>query len=118
MGQAIRFSLEELRTHFSKIGKDINNADVGVLDSIPMKEISQELADTPEEEEILEALRGMKDGAPGPDKITCSMLRKGGETLRIKVVDVEDRLSNLKWVIFTSAIAILVTLKFGGVVLK
>ena len=38
--------------------------------------------------------------------------------LRIKVVDVEDRLSNLKWVIFTSAIAILVTLKFGGVVLK
>ena len=38
--------------------------------------------------------------------------------LRSTVNDVEDRLTNLKWVIFTSAIAILVTLKFGGVVLK
>ena len=38
--------------------------------------------------------------------------------IRGKVIDVEFRLTRLKWIIFTSAIVIIVTLKFGGVVLK
>ena len=40
------------------------------------------------------------------------------EKILIELIKANDKLSNLKWVIFTSAIAILVTLKFGGIVLK
>ena len=84
----MNFSEEELRSHSSKIGKEINSKEERVLETIPVCTPNEDLGTTPEESEILDALGGMRGGAPGPDKITCSMLRKGGPEFNKRLVKV------------------------------
>ena len=95
VGQQIRFSLEELRSHFAKIGAEVNEVAGEALEKIKERvqlPTEQGLEAIPDEEEISENLRGMKDGAPGPDAITVSMIRKGGDVLRQKIVAVVQHL--------------------------
>jgi len=86
--QPIRFSPEQLREHFSSIGSKVNNVDEEMLQQVPqIVPVCEELGDCPSDAEIWVALRGMRESAPGPDLVTVSLLKHGGNMLKQKVVD-------------------------------
>ena len=86
-GEAIRFTPEELKTHFAKIGALTNIVDEETLSKADVqKEPCLELEEIPEVEEIEKALRTMRESAAGPDRTTVSMLKHGGEKVLEKVV--------------------------------
>ena len=92
VARAVRFTPDELRAHFSEIGKYSNEISDETLATAEMiVETDTSLEETPQDEEILEALRGMRESAPGPDLITVSMLKYGGAALLAKLC------SMVKW---------------------
>ena len=58
---SVNFSEVELRSHFSKIGKEINSIEERVLETLPVGTPNEDLGTSPLESEILDALEGMTE---------------------------------------------------------
>ena len=80
--QTIRFTPEDLRSHFSKISEQENVAQQSLLDRIATATpVDVDLDRVPDAEEIWGNLKGMKENAPGPDQVTVKMILGGGEAM-------------------------------------
>eukprot|EP00972_Heterocapsa_arctica_P115964 16450660-Heterocapsa_arctica.AAC.1 len=91
--QRVRFSPGELRDHFAAVGAEVNETDSAAWEGLepPMQE-RPEMDCVPEESEIWGNLGAMRESAPGPDGVTVSMLRYGGDKLKEYVVGMVKRM--------------------------
>jgi hypothetical protein len=93
--QRIRFSQEELRSHFARIGSLVNEVDAAAWEhTSPVVEVAHDLDRCPEKEEILSNLDGMRESSPGPDGVTVLMLRHAGPAVQRKLVELIQRMWN------------------------
>ena len=86
-------SAEPARSHFLKIGGEpARQFNHEVLEHVQQREIREELGAVPEDEEIEEAMKNMKERAAGVDEVTISMLTNGGESTRSRVCAIVKKL--------------------------
>ena len=88
VAKAVRFAPEDLREHFSKIGKEINETEEAILNSVEQTVATAwDMDNPPTWDEVNKGINGMRESAPGPDLITVSLIKKGGVLLRQKVTE-------------------------------
>jgi len=93
VAQRVRFSPEELKSHFEAVGAEVNEAGEEAWEGmVPVVQENEGLGAIPDEAEIWENLRGMRESAPGPDGVTVSMIRHGGGELRRYVIGLVQRM--------------------------
>ncbi|CAK0895818.1 unnamed protein product, partial [Prorocentrum cordatum] len=84
-----RFTLEQMRQHVMEIAKDLGHVEDATLQhGLPALEPALWIDDVPEHQEIIKALKGMRETAAGPDQLTPVMLKNAGPALHALLVAV------------------------------
>jgi hypothetical protein len=76
----------QLKDHFMKIGDAESIVSDAVLERLPPdREVDEDMAREPNDEEIHEVMAKMKESSAGPDEVTINMLRLTGPEFRRKL---------------------------------
>ena len=90
--RVIQHSLEELRSHFMKIGDEASVVAEEVLKRLPKgRPVDRTLGNTPDVKEMMTAMNAMKESAPGKDEVTVNMLKCLGVCGKQILYDVNPR---------------------------